>query len=158
MLAAVKEEILDTGRFDPATEIRPYTITTPDIGETLLLPRVVARLAQEAPRVNLRSVVVRPRHLEEALEAGEVDLAVGYFPDLARPTTMQQRLFNCGSRRRKLIVQSVDLVRLIGRDILLMQPSQRATLGAACARIRRMSFLERSTHECGMLPENLFTA
>jgi DNA-binding transcriptional LysR family regulator len=38
-------------------------------------------------------VVVRPRHLEEELEAGEVDLAVGYFPDLARPTTMQQRLF-----------------------------------------------------------------
>jgi len=96
VLAAVKGEILDSGSFDPATEIRPYTITTSDIGETLLLPRMVARLAQDAKRVNLRSVVVRPRHLEEALEAGEVDLAVGYFPDLARPTTMQQRLFTHG--------------------------------------------------------------
>jgi DNA-binding transcriptional LysR family regulator len=96
VLAAVKGEILDTGRFDPATETRPYTITTPDIGETLLLPRVVARLAQVAPRVNLRSTVVGPRHLEEALEAGEVDLAVGYFPDLVQPTTMQQTLFTHG--------------------------------------------------------------
>jgi DNA-binding transcriptional LysR family regulator len=96
VLAAVKGEILDTGSFDPATEIRPYTITTSDIGEALLLPRVVARLSQDAPRVNLRSVVVGPRHLEEALEAGTVDLAVGYFPDLARPTTMQQTLFAHG--------------------------------------------------------------
>ncbi len=96
VLAAVKGEILDTGKFDPATETRPYTITTSDVGETLLLPRMVARLAQAAPRVNLRSVVVGSRRLEEALEAGEVDLAVGYFPDLARPTTMQQTLFTHG--------------------------------------------------------------
>jgi DNA-binding transcriptional LysR family regulator len=96
VLAAVKGEILDTVSFDPATEIRPYTVATSDIGETLLLPRVVARLAQDAPSVNLRSTVVGPRHLEDALEAGEVDLAIGYFPDLARPTTMQQTLFKHG--------------------------------------------------------------
>jgi DNA-binding transcriptional LysR family regulator len=96
VLAGVKGEILDTGRFDPATETRPYTIATPDIGETLLLPRLVARLAQHAPKVNIRTSVVRPRHLEDALEAGDVDLAVGYFPGLARPTTMQQTLFTHG--------------------------------------------------------------
>jgi DNA-binding transcriptional LysR family regulator len=96
VLAAVKGEILDTVSFDPATEIRPYTVATSDIGETLLLPRLVARLAQDAPMVNLRTSVVRPRHLEDALESGEVDLAVGYFPDLARPTTMQQTLFTHG--------------------------------------------------------------
>jgi DNA-binding transcriptional LysR family regulator len=96
VLAAVKGEILDTGRFDPTTEIRPYTIATSDIGETLLLPRLVAKLAQDAPKVNLRCTVVGPRHLEETLEAGEVDLAIGYFPDLARPTTMQQTLFTHG--------------------------------------------------------------
>jgi DNA-binding transcriptional LysR family regulator len=96
VLAAVKGEILNTGGFDPATEIRPYTIMIPDIGETLLLPRVIARLAQDAPGINLRTTVVGPRHLEDALEAGEVDLAVGYFPDLVRPTTMQQTLFTHG--------------------------------------------------------------
>jgi DNA-binding transcriptional LysR family regulator len=96
VLGAVKGEILDTVCFDPVTETRPYTITTPDIGETMLLPRVVATLTREAPGINLRSRVVGPTHLEEALEAGEVDLAIGYFPDLARPTTMQQTLFRHG--------------------------------------------------------------
>src|SRR6201994_1271537 len=62
-LAAGKGEILDTGSFDPAPEIRPYTITTSDVGEALLLPRVVAKLSQDAPKVNLRSMVVGPRHL-----------------------------------------------------------------------------------------------
>jgi DNA-binding transcriptional LysR family regulator len=57
---------------------------------------MVARLAQAAPGVDLRSTVVTPRHVEDALEAGEVDLAVGYFPDLIRPTTMQQTLFTHG--------------------------------------------------------------
>jgi hypothetical protein len=35
---------------------------------------------------------------------------------------------------------------------------RRAILGAARTRLRRMSLLERSTYECRMLPENLFTA
>lgn len=96
VLGMVKGEILDTGKFDPATESRPYTITMSDIGEMLLLPRLVAKLAQAAPRIDLRSVVVAPRHLEEAMEAGEIDLAVGYFPDLALSTTMQQTLFTHG--------------------------------------------------------------
>lgn len=96
MLGMVKGEILDTGKFEPATESRPYTITMSDIGEMLLLPRLVAKLAQAAPRIALRSVVVAPRHLEEAMETGEIDLAVGYFPDLARSTTMQQTLFTHG--------------------------------------------------------------
>ena len=67
VLAAVKGEILDTGRFDPATEIRPHMVATSDIGETVLLPRVVARLAQDAPSLNLRCMVVGPRHLEDAI-------------------------------------------------------------------------------------------
>lgn len=81
VLAAVKGEILDTVSFDPATEIRPYTISTSDIGETLLLPPLTGQAGTEcAQGKSSRPTVVRPRHLEDALEAGEVDLAIGYFP------------------------------------------------------------------------------
>jgi DNA-binding transcriptional LysR family regulator len=57
---------------------------------------LIAALAREAPNVNVRSVVVGPQHVEDALEAGSIDLAVGYFPDLKRPSTMQQVLFTHG--------------------------------------------------------------
>jgi DNA-binding transcriptional LysR family regulator len=96
VLESVRGDVLGTGQFDPARETRSFTITTPDIGETLLLPRLIAALMREAPQVNVRSVVVGPQHIEDALEAGDIDLAVGYFPDLKRASTMQQVLFTHG--------------------------------------------------------------
>jgi DNA-binding transcriptional LysR family regulator len=96
VLESISVEVLGTGPFNPATETRPYTIATSDIGETMILPRVVARLERDAPHVNLRSKVVAPRDLGEALETGDIDLAVGYFPDLNRPSTMQQLLYTHG--------------------------------------------------------------
>ena len=80
LLAAVKGEILDTGGFDLATEIRPYTITTSDIGETLLLPRVVARLAQDAPKVNLRSTVIGPGTSRMRWKPGRSISPLAIFP------------------------------------------------------------------------------
>ena len=38
------------------------------------------------------------------------------------------------------------------------QNTHRKGNSAACARVRRISFLEPSTYEGGMLPENLFAA
>jgi DNA-binding transcriptional LysR family regulator len=96
VLESIRGDVLGAGQFDPAQETRSYTITTSDIGETLLLPRLIAALAREAPHVDIRSVVVGPQYVEEALESGDIDLAVGYFPDLTRPSTMQQVLFTHG--------------------------------------------------------------
>jgi DNA-binding transcriptional LysR family regulator len=96
ILCSVQTDVLRAATFDPATERRPYTVTTSDIGETFLLPRLVAIFAKHAPYIDLKSVVIKPQHVEEALESGEIDLAVGYFPDLLRPSTMQQLLFTHG--------------------------------------------------------------
>src|SRR5947209_20062169 len=62
VLAAVKGEILDAGSFDPATETRPYTVATPDLGETLFLPRV-------GPRAPLRAA--HPAFYERAVCGGQ---------------------------------------------------------------------------------------
>jgi DNA-binding transcriptional LysR family regulator len=44
----------------------------------------------------VRSVNLRPRALAEALQDGEVDLAVGYFPDVKGTGYFQQRLSTSG--------------------------------------------------------------
>ena len=65
----------------------------PDIGEVAFLPGVMRRLRQEAPQVRLLATS-RPRHVAaEALESGEADLAVGFFPDLQKAGFFQQALF-----------------------------------------------------------------
>jgi DNA-binding transcriptional LysR family regulator len=89
----VRNEILQSHSFDPATSERTFTIITPDIGEINFLPKIVALFAAQAPMLNLRTLAM-PRHAAaEALETGEAELAVGYYPDLHKAGFFQQRLF-----------------------------------------------------------------
>lgn len=93
VLDTVRSEVLQTRAFDPATTDRTFTLLTPDIGEVRFLPKIVARVAAEAPAANLRTVSM-PRHAAaEALETGAAELALGYFPDLHKAGFFQQALF-----------------------------------------------------------------
>lgn len=63
---------------------RTFTILTPDIGEVAFLPGVLKQLRQEAPHILLRALSKLRAAAAHALEAGEAELAVRYFPDLHR--------------------------------------------------------------------------
>ena len=93
VLDVVKSEILQKTGFDPATSERRFTLITPDIGEMAFLPRLLARLEAQAPRADLRTLAMPPAAIEQALESGAADLAVGLFPDLTKAGFYQQRLF-----------------------------------------------------------------
>jgi DNA-binding transcriptional LysR family regulator len=92
VLDLVKTDILQRSRFDPKSTQRTFSIAMPDIAELLFLPGFLQRMAEEAPSANFSSVVMAPRAMQEALENGTLDLAYGYFPDLARPGFFQQSL------------------------------------------------------------------
>jgi len=92
-LGIIDVEVLRKPDFDPTTSNRVFTINTPDIGEMVFLPRLLGHLATWAPGVSLRSVALTPSSAEAAMEAGDVDLSVGYFPDLAKSSHYQQLLF-----------------------------------------------------------------
>src|SRR5580692_4669265 len=59
--------------FDPKTAERRIRIGTSDYGEIVLLPRVVERIAKEAPRLDLR-VVFQGGSVAGMLRSGDVDL------------------------------------------------------------------------------------
>ncbi len=61
--------------FDPVTSRRCFRLSMVDFLEALLLPPMLERLRAEAPGVDLDVVPVGAA--QEALEAGEIDLAVG---------------------------------------------------------------------------------
>lgn len=93
VLGIIEAEVLQQAGFDPARADRSFTILTPDIGEVAFLPGVLKRLRQDAPHVRLQAVS-RPRTAAaQALESGEAELAVGFFPDLQRAGYFQQALF-----------------------------------------------------------------
>src|SRR4029079_17688043 len=53
-----------------------------DVGQMVLLPRLLELIAREAPKVSAHTVQVPVSRLRGiALESGDVDLAVGYFEE-----------------------------------------------------------------------------
>ena len=93
VVQAIQSEILQQPEFDPARAERSFTLLTPDIGEVAFLPGVLRRLRQEAPQVRLHAVSKPRTAAGQALESGEADLAVGFFPDLQKAGYFQQALF-----------------------------------------------------------------
>jgi DNA-binding transcriptional LysR family regulator len=79
-------------QFDPATAKTSLTIGMTDIGEIVFLPRLVQRLAAEAPGVTLNTVRNSAVNLRDDMEAGRVDLAIGLLPQL-KAGFFQRRLF-----------------------------------------------------------------
>jgi DNA-binding transcriptional LysR family regulator len=93
VLDRIRSDLLQQPTFDPTTAARSVAFAMHDIGELVFLPRLIDRLAQIAPAVNVRSVNLPLEQLEPALRSGEVDLVLGYFPELTSAALFQQRLF-----------------------------------------------------------------
>jgi len=92
-LARIEKGMLESQDFDPATSTHTFSLALSDVGEIVFLPRLLQLFAKRAPHANLRSVSLPPAHVERGLESGDIDLAVGYFPDLSGNNFFQQRLF-----------------------------------------------------------------
>lgn len=84
-LAAVRENLEQARerrpQFDPARAERTFRICMTDISEITLLPTLVNHLAAHAPGVKLEAEKISP-DTPRRLEDGEVDLAVGFMPQL----------------------------------------------------------------------------
>lgn len=89
--------------FDPGGSERRFSIGMTDIGEIYFLPQLMQHLHRVAPQVSITTVRNTAVNLKDAMEAGQVDLAIGLLPQL-RSGFFQRRLFEqkyvCLVRRR----------------------------------------------------------
>ena len=93
ILAQIEHEMVPEADFSPARTTRRVSLALSEFGELTLLPRLIARLGQVAPGVALRGLDLPAAQIEAGLASGEIDLAVGHFPDLRKNQFFQQRLF-----------------------------------------------------------------
>lgn len=82
-LRGLAAELVESAPFDSATARAKISIATTDFTGVLLLPRLMSRLRQEAPGINLLVRLPDPNHIRDWLEEGECDIAVGLFPEVA---------------------------------------------------------------------------
>ena len=78
--------------FDPRTSKRSFTVGMTDIGEIYFLPQLMQRIEEVAPSVTISTVRNTATNLKDAMESGQVDLAVGLLPQL-KAGFFQRRLF-----------------------------------------------------------------
>ena len=68
--------------FDPRADAVQFRIAMADATAAVLAPALVAAIEREAALANLRVLPLTTRDPRRLLEAGEADIAVGYFPEV----------------------------------------------------------------------------
>ena len=111
-LAALESTLAYRLDFDPATTDRTFRIAMTDIGQIVILPAMLDVLKREAPFARLQVSNVSDR-TPQSLEAGELDLALGFIPQIPE-AFFQQALF----RERFACLCRVDHPRVAGPPTL----------------------------------------
>lgn len=78
--------------FDHSVQARTFRVAMSDVGERILLPRLLQHLARVAPKVVLEALSPDEDQLQDALVTGRLDVAIGYFGNLSKQIH-QRRLF-----------------------------------------------------------------
>lgn len=130
VVEAISTEILQQAAFEPARAERTFTILTPDIGEMAFIPGVLMRLRTEAPLVRLHAVSMPRKAAAEALESGQAELAVGFFPDLQKAGFFQQGLFKTsytciGCANNKQLGQRMTMKQYLAARHVVVRPEGR---------------------------------
>lgn len=81
-LDLIRMAVTARASFDPATSDRGFRIYMNELGQTVLMPRLLAAIADDAPAITLTSVELAPNEASAAMEAGEIDFAFGHISDL----------------------------------------------------------------------------
>ncbi len=93
LIDRIGQDLVLNAPFDPAATNFTATFAMSDVGEMVFLPRILAHFHRVAPRGAVHSVSLPPSQIERGLESGDIDLAIGYFPDLVKSNFLCQQLF-----------------------------------------------------------------
>lgn len=87
--------------FSRSTTTVHYRIYINDVGMLVVMPQVLKHVSEQAPHAKISIVDLRPNEVVDALDSGEIDLAIGYFlgmPNWARQQTIRKTSYVCAVR------------------------------------------------------------
>jgi DNA-binding transcriptional LysR family regulator len=82
VMAGMRQMQSGSAPFDPSTSERGFQLYMVEGGIVHVLPRLLQTMAGIGPRIGIRTVQCDPQELEQKLEHGKIDLALGSFPQL----------------------------------------------------------------------------
>jgi DNA-binding transcriptional LysR family regulator len=79
--------------FDPAIATRTFRLYVSDIGQTVFIPPLAARMRKVAPHIEISTHYVPLETAQQMMKLGQLDLAIGNFTGL-HSDFIQQKLFS----------------------------------------------------------------
>lgn len=79
--------------FDPATSDETFRLSTSDYTQLLLMPTLTRLMLAEAPHCTVDVLPVHILRVEQAMDAGDIDLAIAYYPE-PPPSLRRSPLFS----------------------------------------------------------------
>ncbi len=130
VLYVLDNDVFHNEAFNPLTTQRSFTLCMSDIGEIVFLPKLVEHLRRVAPLASIRTVSLSHLDVGKALEAGEVDLAVGYYPDVVQANFYQQKLYEdsfvCLMRTNHPLAKGLSLAQFEASEHLVVRAEGRS--------------------------------
>ncbi len=156
-LQALEATVLSAEGFDPAESRVHWRLSLSDLGEILFLPPLARALRGEAPRCQLSNVSVAAGQVAGALEAREVDVAIGILQaghgGITGETLFEERFVGITARGWK--PRSLDAKQLAGAALAVATPT--ATVhGGVEAKLKQLKLADRAVlhaRHFGALPE-----
>ena len=121
--------------FVPATSKQNFVLAMADATAAVLIPPLIRHLEANAPDINLRLVPLTTRDPRAVLLAGEIDLAIGFFPALVASIGLQAMQTGVPDNFAHTQLYSGEYVCVMRRDHPLAAhlAEQPLTLDAYCA-------------------------
>ena len=121
--------------FDPATSKQGFVLAMADATAAMLIPRLIRHSETNAPGISTRVLPLTTRDPRSLLEAGEVDLAVGYFPAVVAAINLQNMQTGTPDSMYHTQLYSGEYVCVMRRDhpLALNLGVKPLTLDAYCA-------------------------
>ena len=126
----IEQRVLRKASFDPAVDEREFRMAASDTAEAMYMPRALDVLTRTAPGVRLRVMSLGQPQMLRALSEGQVDLALGYFPDLISAEFVRRRIGQhgfaciCSADNRELIRDFSLRKYVAARHVLVEAPTR----------------------------------
>ena len=86
------EVAIEPGRYDPKTDDRVFRLAMVDAAAAQLMPALMARLQAEGARARIEIHPLADRDPRPGLAHGELDFAIGHFPEVVAGLAAQGRI------------------------------------------------------------------
>ncbi|ROR08758.1 LysR family transcriptional regulator [Erwinia sp. JUb26] len=93
-LSGIEKAVADTRSFSPETSFHKFSLALSDLGEQLLLPRLVKHLRELAPNVQLEVMPIEMMRIDEWLLTGKVDATLCSRNESISPIAQRDRIMD----------------------------------------------------------------